>query len=331
MKTDVVVQVETNDCDELRKVLVHLEGKCSGGGSRRWLYRGQSDSAWPLATTFERYARSYKLDPKHYAKQEQYTLHSFRRQAHVHLHPLPAEDDQLGILALIQHYGGPTRLLDVTRSFWVAAFFAVEKEPADPACIWAFDSEALHRPKSKGGLKKGEHEDLAKYEAARKRGEEWLKPSCDSCDSTDGAILVVQPLQLNDRLIAQQGLSLLPRKLEDGFGANLCRQLGILGSSGRCKQKETRNLNCRCPCVFCQPPNKTIDLRKKLHAKVVKIILTGELQETLRRELRKMNVVPSTLFPGLEGLARDQIWALDPETTPPPGRGSKGGVRRAGK
>lgn len=311
----VVVQVEPKDRDELREVLGHLEGDGPGADPRRWLYRGQSDSAWPLATTFERYARHYRLPPERYAKQEQYTLRSFGRQAHVHQHPLPQKDDQLGMLALIQHYGGPTRLLDVTRSFWVAAFFAVEKGPEPPACIWAFDSKALHRPESKGGVKKGEHENLAKFEAARKLGEKWLKPSCDS---TDGSVLVVQPLQLNDRLIAQQGLSLLPRKLEEGFLANLCRQLGIFEPSDLCKRGDAESSkSCPrfCNRLFCQPTKKTIDP----DTKAVKIILTRKLQDTLRPELRKMNVVPSTLFPGLEGLAREQIWALDPKTTPPPG------------
>jgi hypothetical protein len=37
---------------------------------------------------------------------------------------------------LMQHYGVPTRLLDWTQSMWVAAYFAVEREPDEDGAIW---------------------------------------------------------------------------------------------------------------------------------------------------------------------------------------------------
>jgi hypothetical protein len=51
----------------------------------------------------------------------------------------PAEDETLEWLALMQHHGAPTRLLDFTWSPYVAAFFALERATAD-AAIWAGSS-----------------------------------------------------------------------------------------------------------------------------------------------------------------------------------------------
>lgn len=49
---------------------------------------------------------------------------------------VPADADTFQWLALMQHHGAPTRLLDFTWSPFVSAFFALERATKD-AAIWA--------------------------------------------------------------------------------------------------------------------------------------------------------------------------------------------------
>ena len=67
----------------------------------------------------------------------------FQRRAHHYLNDVPPLGECIEWLALIQHYSGPTRLLDFTHSPYVAAFFAMEKAEHD-AVVWAIDTDALH-------------------------------------------------------------------------------------------------------------------------------------------------------------------------------------------
>jgi hypothetical protein len=90
--------------------------------------------------------RSLRLGPYSVADLENQLLYDFRSSAHQFLANLPSETEKLEWLAVLQHYGTPTRLLDWTYSPTVAAYFALRSKPerAERACIWALN---LHRLK----------------------------------------------------------------------------------------------------------------------------------------------------------------------------------------
>ena len=65
---------------------------------------------------------------------------------HMDVSDLPL-DQKLSWLAVMQHYGVPTRLLDFTYSPYVSLYFALRSQPEHyktvPAAVWAIDAQAL--------------------------------------------------------------------------------------------------------------------------------------------------------------------------------------------
>lgn len=105
-------------------------------GMQSWVYRGQSDQRWPLLSAIARYLVDFRVHKNAWPYQEERLLRVFKRKAHHFLQHLPQEDDAFEWLALMQHFGTPTRLLDFSFCPYVAAFFALHRATCDSA-VWA--------------------------------------------------------------------------------------------------------------------------------------------------------------------------------------------------
>lgn len=103
--------------------------------ARYSLYRGQRES-WPLLPGIAR----QKLDKTHLLDIEKNLFLAFQREAVSLLHLPPS--NQWDWIAVAQHHGLPTRLLDWTRNPLAALWFAV-REPAkntrQDAVVWLFE------------------------------------------------------------------------------------------------------------------------------------------------------------------------------------------------
>ena len=115
----------------------HIFDDCEG-----WFFRGQSNPNWKLDTSLERAARRNSVEIPNY---EWRITREFMRHAHSFLRRVPPENDTLEWLSIMQHYGAPTRLLDVTRSLWISIFFALEWAEKDFA-VWAINPTSLACP-----------------------------------------------------------------------------------------------------------------------------------------------------------------------------------------
>jgi hypothetical protein len=238
----------------------------------RWAFRGEADAERILRPGIERNASKPQLA-------ERYALREFKRRAHHYLRDLPNDEDDLEWLALMQHHGAPTRLLDWTKSSYVAAFFAAESaaapkriaadpdRPSRPFAIWAVDETLV---KSEAAAMLGLANDDNDF-SSRKNFSKVFEES-----QPDGLYLTisVQPYRMNERLTIQQGIFLCANNPLMGFHRCLKSLLLYAGKKN-------------------DAPNQL------LH----KLVVSSEARLDVLRILNKMNINRSTLFPGLDGFS----------------------------
>lgn len=178
-----------------------------GGDFRSWAFRGQADARWPLVSSLSRHLRYAGVHPAAWARQEERILRIFQRKSHHFLQHIPHPQDSFEWLALMQHHGAPTRLLDLTWSPYVAIFFALE-HGAETAAVWAFNAGVLGA-KGKVTLQSGEQLDVS--EAGT-----WSHGSYERhyVNAQHAFVRIGEPRSMNRRLIAQSGTFAVPSRLE---------------------------------------------------------------------------------------------------------------------
>lgn len=188
-----------------------------------WAFRGQKDTRWGLATSLERGLRTHAtaLAGSNVSLVEEGLVREFQRRASATSPDirLPDWDDVTGWLALMQHWGAPTRLLDWTYSFFVGLFFAVDGSDTDGA-VWAIDVRSCNElARSRLGA------DRPMVENAL-GADPYLSKSATfrNLFAREPAIPLVYRINtflLNPRLAIQQGLFLCPGDVGSSFESNL--------------------------------------------------------------------------------------------------------------
>ena len=246
-----------------------------------WCFRGQRESEWLLYTSLDRAVRrDYSSDPAdgvnvtgyyHLDRQteQRELLFRFQQTAHRYIRNPPSDADVGSWLALMQHHGVPTRLLDWTKSPYVGAYFALEDQSRSKhgcSAIWAIDLDWL----GKRGYELLKPEDLMYISNDPNSLAERTNNLISQ--SEEPVIIVVNPLRTNERIDAQQGVL-------------LCRLLHLASFSQTLMGMMIRP----------ETPDQVVVRKLEVEASRRVEFLTN---------LRAMNIHRASLFPGLDGFAQ---------------------------
>jgi len=206
---------------------------------------------------------------------EEGLIRRFQRQCHHYMIHIPKRHNIPEWLALMQHHGAPTSLLDWTYSFFVALYFAIES--AEEKCaVWALNSDWVVDRLRQELIDEKENdllylldtdinlEKLGSFKRVFRREKDAFSVICP-----------INPYRLNQRLVIQQGVFLcsgnLAIPLEDNLEALQCKVAHAEAKQNLIKVK----------------------IEDSLYAK----------REFLQN-LHRMNMNRATLFPGLDGFAQ---------------------------
>jgi hypothetical protein len=231
----------------------------------QFVYKGLSDARYDLTTTLMRLGGNY-------ADVERHLLRNFMKYAQ--------RDVSLGTslwnwLALAQHHGLPTRLLDWTYSPFVALHFATSNltNPEGESVVWAVDHIRAHRllPKPLQKVLSDEGSDVWTTELLDGQLGTWeslnaLKTknqrSKAAAGKDDAVLLFFEPPSLDQRIVNQYAL------------------FSVLSS-----------------------PSVSLEAWLADHEDLARrIVIPRQLRWEVRDKLDQANINERVLFPGLDGL-----------------------------
>lgn len=179
-------------------------------------FRGHSDEGWELTPSVQRgnYARE---------EVEQVMANDFYMRACVSMKERPTQD-YCGWIAMMQHFGLPTRLLDWSLSPLIALFFATndyEKYPDKDGCIWVLRPGLLNELEGFGSY----IYPMDKYTVI-----DMIKPAFNTREVNEefsDKIIACYPVEYNMRIYTQQSAFTVHnsmKKLTDINNTNLLKK-----------------------------------------------------------------------------------------------------------
>lgn len=244
-----------------------------GRFSENWAFRGQANAAWVLNNAIERtdFISFHKGIEGDFVAE-------FQRGARNYLSRDEIPEHLIEWLALMQHHGAPTRLLDLTKSPFIAAYFAYEQALMcrdEYVAIWGININYL---RSRAVAELAEEFEEALEQTQNLINESLFEKIFYRNDRS--LVFPVEPFRMNRRYSLQQSIFVSTGTSEEPF----MDQLMFLGAG--------------------------------LPQSVVKIELPAWNRKEVMRDLQKMNLNRASLFPDLDGYALSLRLRYDSRKTP---------------
>lgn len=263
-----------------------LELLTSGGslGGPFYYYRGVSSARHQLLTSLDRVLQDREVSRRQW--REQYFVEHFMKVAHNHLPPTSLPKTAFEWLSVMQHYGIPTRLLDVTRSPFVALYFAVRNWSANvDGALWAFNPTHFHEVALYRLGKRAFPHKISRFSIFHLP--EFISDKYFREAFLSGKypiVTILEPAKTDLRLSSQQGAFMIAGSIAEDLEASIA---AVATDESHMDHRKAEMLR-RCAKNW----------------SVVKLVIPQALKRKLFQELRRMNVHAGTLFPDLEGAAR---------------------------
>ena len=272
-KENIFCEYTIKSWDDCRKLLKNIN---------TWVFRGQSNSDWGLQTSLERGVYINDSHPFDKTIIEEKIIEKFQRRAYHYLDKQPEKKDLLEWLSLIQHHGGPTRLLDFSYSYYVSLFFSIEQALQESA-LFCLNKDFIFKEGAE--TEKDRYPEINHEFGTREYCNEALNEQIRS-----PLIMLIEPFTMHERLSKQQGLFAIPFEGRQSFEYNLSLTI----------DKYRKEL----------PESKKITNHEKYkhllnqECALLKIKIPKEFHKEIRKELKLMNITNETLLPGIDGFAK---------------------------
>lgn len=290
-RVDYFAEVTLENIDDLFKL--------NSAFLNRFVFRGQANCNWNLSTSLERLIEEYhgKDDiqcPQTAEIYERQMLREFQ-----HIYPLynnyhfPPENDLVEWLSIMQHYGAKTRLLDFTDSFFVALFMALENSKEDVS-IWGLNNDYINGRISRWYTRENGPGCVTFTEISK-----FIKIKANEIIRCNlkleyPEILIIRPDYVNERIVRQQGLFLMPSDIERSF-SDCLNDILLSDPTMRGTISWNKFLNS---IIDTSPTTSNPNLI------LFNLRIPHTFKYELVRMLNQMNVTAETLFPGLEGFCK---------------------------
>lgn len=262
-----------------------------------FFFRGQANKEWPLSSSIERLVNRlyphYK-DSYLFPSQEQSMIKEFQFKSKLFNINHLDNNDYVEWLSVMQHYGSATRLVDFTKSIFVAKHMAVYESSTDSA-VWCVNKHTLgldifnYYRKNVEDIQSCPYDKLIEY--SLKLANDAIT---DSFKIEDKGILQIFPKSINERIYRQQGLFLMPKNIKISFMENIKVLLYI-------DQPQVVDFD-----KFIEYSSNSTQGEIGL----LKINIPKEIHSNIIKNLRGMNINSEILFPGIEGLAKSLNYNL---------------------